>query len=129
MELETYELIEAASGKIKANVILRGGDVANVYTRELIKADVVITRGRIIHVGLLSQDFENTQTEIIDVTGSIICPGLIESHIHIESSMLTLTEFSKAVIPHGTTTVVIDPHELVNITGAKAVFLCPPAFL
>ncbi len=123
VDLDTHEIINAASGKIKADIILSGGEVVNVYTRELIKADVVITKGRIVHVGLLSIDFEDTETEVIDVSGSIICPGLIESHIHIESSMLTLTEFAKAVIPHGTTTVVIDPHELVNITGKKGLEL------
>ncbi len=123
VDLDTHEIIKAASGKIKADIILRGGDVVNVYTRELIKADVVITKGRIVYVGLASLDFENTETVFIDVAGSVICPGLIESHMHIESSMLTLTEFAKAIIPHGTTTVVIDPHELVNITGTKGLDL------
>lgn len=119
VDLETGKIIQAASGEIKADIILRGGNVANVYTKEIIKADVVITNGKIVHVGSESLDFEDSKTNVIDVTGSVVCPGLIESHIHIESSMLTLTEFSKAVIPHGTTTVVIDPHELVNVTGVK----------
>ena len=123
VDLDTYEIIKAAKGDIKADIILRGGDVVNVYTREIIKADIVVTNGRIVHVGLKSEDFEKQETHIIDVTNHVVCPGLIESHIHIESSMLTLSEFTKAIIPHGTTTVVIDPHELVNVTGIKGLEL------
>jgi len=117
ISLETREIIKAALGKIKADIILRGGKIVNVYTREIIENDVVITSNKIIHVGEETEVFEGEHTSVKNIEGHFVCPGLIDSHIHIESSMLTITEFSKAIIPHGTTTVVIDPHELTNITG------------
>ena len=123
VELDTKSIIKAALGEVKADIILKGGDIVNVYTKEILKADVAVTNGKIVHVGLRSEDFEKQETQIIDVSNHVVCPGLIESHIHIESSMLTLSEFSKAVIPHGTTTVVMDPHELVNVTGVKGLEL------
>ncbi|MHA1198438.1 MAG: adenine deaminase [Candidatus Heimdallarchaeaceae archaeon] len=115
--MNTKELIDSAMAKIKADIILRGGKYVNVYTKELLKADIVITSNKIVHIGSDTTEFEGNKTKIISLNDEIICPGLIESHIHIESSMLTLSEFSKAVIPHGTTTLVIDPHELANVSG------------
>ena len=117
----TLETINAAMGKKKADLILRGGKVINVYTREILENDVVITGNQVVHVGINSEDFEGEKTLVKNIKGSFVCPGLIESHIHIESSMLTLSEFTKAVIPHGTTTVVIDPHELANVTGVPGI--------
>ncbi len=115
--LVTQDTINAALGKKKADLILRGGKVVNVYTREILQNDVVITDGVIVHIGENTSFFEDEKSIIKDISGHYVCPGLIESHIHIESSMLTLTEFTKAIVAHGTTTVVIDPHELVNVTG------------
>ncbi|MHA1465048.1 MAG: adenine deaminase [Candidatus Heimdallarchaeaceae archaeon] len=117
--MDTKAKIEIALGKIKADIILRGGVVVNVLTKEILESDVVITAGYISHVGKDTADFEDKKTRIIDLKGKIICPGLIESHIHVESSMLSVTQFSRAVIPHGTTTCVIDPHELVNVSGVQ----------
>ncbi|MCK4896866.1 MAG: adenine deaminase, partial [Candidatus Heimdallarchaeota archaeon] len=117
--MNTKTKIEIALGKTKADIILRGGLVANVLTKEILESDVVITAGYISHVGKDTSDFEDKKTRIINLKGKIICPGLIESHIHIESSMLSITQFSRAVIPHGTTTCVIDPHELVNRAGVQ----------
>lgn len=115
--MDTKNIIDSAMAKIKADIIFRGGQYVNVYTRELIRSDIVITKNKIVHIGKETSEFEGENTHIIHVAGKIVCPGLIESHIHIESSMLTLPEFSKAVIPHGTTTLVIDPHELANVSG------------
>ena len=117
--MNTKAKIESALGKIKADIILRGGLVANVLTKEILESDVVITTGYISHVGKDTADFEGKKTRIIDLEGKIICPGLIESHIHVESSMLSITQFSRVVIPHGTTTCVIDPHELANVVGVQ----------
>ncbi len=117
--MNTKAKIESALGKIKADIILKGGLVANVLTKEMLESDVVITAGYISHVGKDTADFEDKKTRIIDLEGKIICPGLIESHIHVESSMLSITQFSRAVIPHGTTTCVIDPHELANVVGVQ----------
>ena len=115
--MNTKEKIRMSLGKIKGDIILKGGKIANVLTREIITTDVVISGEYIAYVGNDTLDFEGSNTRIIDVKGMVISPGLIESHIHIESSMLTLTQFSQAVIPHGTTTCVVDPHELANILG------------
>ena len=117
--MKTKEIIDGAMAKTKADIILRGGKYVNVFTRELLEGDIVVTRGKIVHVGLQTDEFEDENTNIIDVNGKIVCPGLIESHIHIESSMLTLTEFTKLVITHGTTAAVIDPHEIANVAGVK----------
>ena len=117
--MDTKTKIESALGKTKADIILRGGVVANVLTKEILESDVAITAGYISHVGKETADFEDNKTRIIELEGKMICPGLIESHIHVESSMLSITQFSRAVIPHGTTTCVIDPHELVNVAGVQ----------
>ncbi len=117
--MDTKNIIDSAMAKIKADIIFRGGQYVNVYTRELIRSDIVITKNKIVHIGKETSEFEGENTHIIHVADKIVCPGLIESHIHIESSMLTLPEFSKAVIPHGTTTLVIDPHELANVSGLQ----------
>ena len=117
--MNTKSIIESAMAKIKADIIFRGGKYVNVYTKELLTSDIVVTDNKIVYVGNDTIEFEGEQTQVIQLEGKIVCPGLIESHIHIESSMLTLPEFSKAVIPHGTTTLVIDPHELANVSGVQ----------
>ena len=94
--------------------ILKNGSVVNVFIDAVEKADVLIEDGIIKGVG----DYSGyAADEVIDITGKTVCPGLIDGHIHIESTMLTPAEFAKAVLPHGTTTVVIDPHEIANVSG------------
>ncbi len=73
--------------------------------------------GRVIIVGF----GDYLAKEIIDVEGDFLCPGLIDGHVHIESSMVTIPEFARAVLPHGTTTVVTDPHEIANVLGARGI--------
>jgi len=121
--LRTEEIISYAMAEKKASLILRGGKVANVYTRELIDADVVIADNYIVYVGKNTDDFKGEETQIIELENKVICPGLIESHIHVESSMLSLTEFSKVVVSKGTTTCVIDPHEIANVCGIEGINL------
>lgn len=91
---------------------LRGGQVLNVFTGELERADVAIADGRIIGVG----DYPDAVTSI-DVQGAIIAPSFIDGHIHTESSLLWITQFARAVVPHGTGAIVTDPHEIVNVAG------------
>ncbi len=122
-DMDTKKLISASLGEIDADIILRGGKIVNVYTREILESDIVIADDKIVHVGNQSKDFVGKNTVIKEIKGKFVCPGLIDSHIHIESSMLTLTEFTKTVVPHGTTTAVIDPHELVNIMGSSGLDL------
>ncbi len=97
-------------------ILLKGGTVVNVFTSELEKADVLIEDNKIIGVG------EYNEADIVeDVTDKFICPGFIDGHIHIESTMLTPTELAKAVLPHGTTAIVADPHEIANVCGTKGI--------
>lgn len=95
-----------------ADLCLRGGTVVNVFTGELERADVAIADGRIIGVG----DFP-AALEAVDVQGAILAPAFIDGHIHTESSLLWITEFARAVVPHGTGAIVTDPHEIVNVAG------------
>lgn len=94
--------------------ILKNGNVIDVKNEEIKQADLAVKDGKIAGIGHFSGEKE------IDCTGKYIAPGFIDVHVHIESSMATPMEFSKAVMPHGTTTVIADPHELVNVKGNEA---------
>ena len=99
-------------------VLLKNGSVVNVFTDQLIQANVLMDDQRIIGVG----DYGDQDADRVeDVTGKIICPGFIDGHIHIESSMLQPSEFVRACLPHGTTTVVADPHEIANVSGMMGI--------
>ncbi len=115
--MNTKEIVDCAMGRTKSDIVLLNGQLVNVYTKEIIEVDVAICKDRIVHVGKNTNDLIGENTRIINIEGSIICPGLIESHVHIESSMLTLSRFTEAIVTHGTTTAVIDPHELANVAG------------
>ncbi|NPD87655.1 MAG: adenine deaminase [Asgard group archaeon] len=117
--MNTKEIVDCAMGRIKSDIVLLNGQLVNVYTKEIIEADIAISKDRIVHVGKNTNDLIGENTRVIDIEESIICPGLIESHVHIESSMLTLSRFTEAIVPHGTTTAVIDPHELANVAGME----------
>ena len=96
--------------------LFKGGQVVNVFTCEIEKTNILERDGRIIGVG----DYEDAD-EIIDVTGKYLCPGFIDGHIHIESTMLMPAQFAKAVVPHGTSAVIADPHEIVNVCGKDGI--------
>ncbi len=104
-------LIDAASGRDKLDLVLKGGNIVDVFTGRIIKADVAVKDGYICGVG--SYDCENS----VDVTGKYIMPGFIDSHLHIESSMVTPPEYSRITLPHGVTTAIADPHEIANVCG------------
>jgi adenine deaminase len=114
--MELTDLLKTARGDQPADLALRGGRVVNVFTGEIIEADVAIAGGRIAGVGL---DYE--AREEVDVSGLYVCPGLIDSHVHIESSMVVPFQFARAVVPRGTTTVVADPHEVANVAGKAGI--------
>jgi adenine deaminase len=113
-------LVEAARGDRPLDLVIRGGMLANVYTGELYPADVGIFGDRIAVVDREAR-FGLTAARTIDARGLTIIPGLIDTHVHIESTMVTPPSFARAVLPLGTTTVVIDPHEIANVMGKAGV--------
>ena len=115
MKENLKDLIEAARGITQADLVLKNGMILNVFTGEIESGDIAVKDGVIVGIGSYSG------REEIDVTDKYICPGLIDGHIHIESSMLSPAEFAKAVIPHGTTAVVADPHEIANVAGVEGI--------
>jgi adenine deaminase len=109
------EKIRIASGDGMVDLLIKNGRLVNVFTGEIEKKDVAIYGGIIMGFG----DYEARKT--IDVKGDFLCPGLIDGHVHIESSMVTIPEFARAVLPHGTTSVVTDPHEIANVLGQRGI--------
>ena len=109
------ELIAAARGEIEVDLLLSGGQLANVLSGEVYRADVAVHRGRVV-------GFEcSSARDVLELEGQIIAPGFIDGHVHIESSMVTVPEYARAVVPRGTTTVVADPHELANVWGQAGI--------
>lgn len=109
------ERILAASGASKASLVLKHARVVNVFTETLEEADVAIEGGFIVGVG--SYD----GVEEVDLGGMILCPGFMDGHIHLESSMVSPGDFCRAVLPHGTTAVITDPHEIANVAGTAGI--------
>lgn len=109
--------IEVARGLRPADLLLRGGRVVNVFSGEVYEANVAIYKDRIAGIGVYYQEGE----EVYDVEGLYLIPGLIDAHVHIESSMLPPPEYARAVLPHGTTTVICDPHEIANVMGLEGI--------
>ena len=105
-----------ARGDAAADLLLTGGRVVDVFTGTVIEADVAVAGGLIASVGP-ARDAK----EIFDIAGSFLLPGLIDAHVHLESSMVTPYEFARAVVPRGTTAVVTDPHEVANVAGLAGV--------
>lgn len=113
------EFIRAASGGSKATVVVRGGRLVNVVSEEIYQADVAIYGNRIIAVGDVS-DYIGPQTETIDATGKYLTPGMIDGHLHVECSKLSLTSFAKAVVPLGTTSIVTGLDQIIVVGGPDA---------
>ncbi len=117
MAMEYRQLVDILMGdKEFADMVLHNGKVVNVLTREIYDADIAI-RGKYILLVGDSKDLIGPKTTVIDVSGKYLSPGFIDSHMHFESSMLTITEFARLSIPSGTTTLVADPHEIGNALG------------
>jgi adenine deaminase len=109
------ELIAAARGEIEADLLLAGGMLANVLSGEVYRADVAVHRGQVV-------GFEcSSAREVLELDGQIIAPGFIDGHVHIESSMASVPEYARAVVPRGTTAVVADPHEIANVWGMAGI--------
>lgn len=117
-------LIDVATGKTPADLVVRGGRWVNVHSREVIPAtDVAIAAGRFAYAGPDASHAIGPDTEVIDADGAYLVPGLCDGHMHVESGMITVTEFVRAVLPHGTTTMFVDPHEIANVLGLRGVRL------
>jgi adenine deaminase len=116
-------LIAVAAGRGHADTVVRGGKVVLVHTREVLDWDVAIAQGRFAYVGPDASHCIGPDTEIIDAGGRYVIPGLCDAHMHVESGMLTPAEFAAAVIPHGTTAMFTDPHEIANVLGLPGVKL------
>lgn len=114
-------LAEVALGTKKADLVVKNGTLVNVYTGELLpNTDVAVAEGRIAYIG----DADHTigeHTQVIDAAGRYISPGLLDGHMHVESTMLSVTEFAKAAIVKGTTGIFMDPHEIANVFGNDGV--------
>jgi len=115
------KLTAVAQGREKGELVFRGGQVLNVFTEELLKGDVVVSGGRIACVTADSKPHIGEATSVLDVTGLTLTPGLIDPHVHIESSALTPTRFAETIVPHGVTTIFFDPHEIANVEGLSGV--------
>jgi len=109
------ELISIANGEKEADLVLKNGRIINVFSGEITEGDVAIAGNKIVGIG----DYKGIKE--IDLKGAYISPGFIDGHIHLESSMVTIAEFTKAVVPHGTTTVIADPHEIANVLGLDGI--------
>lgn len=115
--MEYRQMIDALMGDFEfADIVLKNGNVVNVITREVYKSDLAI-KGKYILGVCDSEKLIGPKTLVIDVTGRFLTPGFIDSHMHFESSMLTISEFSRLSIPSGTTTLIADPHEIGNALG------------
>ena len=108
--------IDQGVGRKPADIVLKGGKFFDLVTGELVASDIAICGDRIVGT---CGDYIGVQE--IDITGRIVVPGFIDTHLHIESSLVTPLEFDRCVLPHGVTTVICDPHEIANVLGADGI--------
>ena len=118
------ELVDCAMGRAPADLVIRNGQWVCVQSGEIVpNTDIAIKGSRIAYVGPDASHTAESSTKVIDAAGRYLVPGLLDGHMHVESGMVTVTEFARAVIPHGTTGMFIDPHEIANIFGLRGVKL------
>ncbi len=108
-------IIDVAAGREKADLVLKNATYVNVFSGELDTCDIAVAEGLIVGLGSYQGHVE------ADMTGKVVCPGFIDAHIHLESSLVSPAEFARAVLPHGTTTVITDPHEITNVMGTDGI--------
>ena len=113
--------MDVALGNQPADLIITGGRLVNVLTREIYFADISVSGGRIAAVGKLEPGAFGEKTRIINANGYYLVPGFIDAHIHFESSMLTFRSFNRLVLPHGTTVIASDVMEISIVSGYKAI--------
>ncbi len=113
MEIST--LIKVARGEEPADLLLKNAKVVNVFSGEIEETSIAIAHSRVVGLG------DYPARRIVDLRGAYVCPGFIDAHVHIESAMVPPYEFARAVVPHGTTSVIIDPHEIANVFGVEGI--------
>ncbi len=113
--IKKQHIIDVAAGRKKADLVLKNATYVDVFSGELSTDDIAVTEGLVVGLGTYHG------IEEADMTGKIVCPGFLDAHIHLESSLVTPAEFARAVIPHGTTTVITDPHEITNVMGTDGI--------
>ena len=117
-------LVDVATGRRPADLVVRNGRWVNVHSGEVIPGiDLAIMSGRFAYCGPNASHAIGKGTKVVDAGGRYLVPGLCDAHMHVESGMVTVTEFTRAVIPHGTTSMFIDPHEIANVLGLEGVRL------
>jgi adenine deaminase len=112
---ELAKIIRVARGKMPPDLVLKNGKLVNVFSAEVYPADIAIWGGRVVGIGSYKGKKE------IDLKGSHVLPGLIDGHMHVESSMVKVQEFARSVVPRGTTSVICDPHEIANVHGLEGI--------
>ncbi|MEO3384980.1 adenine deaminase [Mesorhizobium sp. CAU 1741] len=117
-------LVDVATGRKPADLVVRNGRWVNVHSGEIIPGtDIAIAEGRFAFCGPDASHAIGAGTKVVDAGGRYLVPGLCDGHMHVESGMVTVTEFVRAVVPHGTTSMFIDPHEIANVLGLEGVRL------
>ena len=115
-------LVDVATGRAPADLVVRNGKWVNVHSGEVIPdTDIAIAEGRFAYCGPDASHCIGPETEVVEAQGRYLVPGLCDGHMHVESGMVTVTEFCRAVAPHGSTSLFIDPHEIANVLGAAGV--------
>ena len=116
MTAKLERLIDQGVGRVPADIVLKGGHFFDLVTGELVQSDIAIGDDRI--VGICGNYSGETE---IDISGRIVVPGFIDTHLHIESSLVTPHEFDRCVLPYGVTTAICDPHEIANVLGKEGI--------
>ena len=109
------KMVRVAMGQEKADLVLKNATYVNVFSNELCQGDIAVVGGLVVGMG------DYSGVEEVDVTGKVVTPGFIDAHIHLESSLVSPASFARAVVPHGTTTVITDPHEIANVCGVGGI--------
>jgi adenine deaminase len=118
------QLVDVATGRKPADLVVRNGRWVNVHSGEIVAGtDIAVVGGRFAYCGADASHAIGENTKVVDAGGRYLVPGLCDAHMHVESGMVTVTEFCRAVIPHGTTSMFIDPHEIANVLGLPGVRL------
>ena len=113
--IKKQQIIDVAAGRKKADLVLKNATYVDVFSGELVTEDIAVAHGLVVGLGKYAGITE------VDMTGKIVCPGFVDAHIHLESSLVSPAEFARAVLPHGTTTVITDPHEITNVMGIDGI--------